>query len=276
MSRKRLLIFTDLDGTLLDRHTYRWEPAQEVLEELKQREIPVIPVTSKTRAEVLALLSQMGLRVPFIVENGSGIFFPPDQELIPPSSEKRYAGLPLIQLGTTYAEAQRALKALEEELGLELKGLGEMSPEEIAALTGLPLESARRARERDFSEAFIAPPKHLRELLSRLASRRGFRLLEGDRLMHIVGCRAGKGRAIRVLKTLFLKQLQSDEEVLVIGLGNSPNDLELLQEADIGIIIPGEKGPHPALEGQGIIAPAPGPEGWARAVRKLLREHLGK
>ena len=49
------LIFTDLDGSLLDHNTYSFDPAAELLLQLEQQQIPVIPVTSKTRAEVMAL-----------------------------------------------------------------------------------------------------------------------------------------------------------------------------------------------------------------------------
>jgi predicted mannosyl-3-phosphoglycerate phosphatase (HAD superfamily) len=49
------LIFTDLDGSLLDHHTYSFAPAANYLDRLETQGIPVIPITSKTRAEVLVL-----------------------------------------------------------------------------------------------------------------------------------------------------------------------------------------------------------------------------
>ena len=67
----RPLVFTDLDGTLLDHHTYRFDEAAEMLEYLKARDIPLIIVTSKTRPEVLKLQQKLGIRAPFIVERAA-------------------------------------------------------------------------------------------------------------------------------------------------------------------------------------------------------------
>ena len=70
------LIFTDLDGSLLDHNTYSFAPAAELLLELEQQQIPVIPVTSKTRAEVMALRQTLHNEHPFIIENGAAICIP--------------------------------------------------------------------------------------------------------------------------------------------------------------------------------------------------------
>ena len=42
------LIFTDLDGSLLDHHSYSFAPAVPLLAELDALGIPVIPITGKT------------------------------------------------------------------------------------------------------------------------------------------------------------------------------------------------------------------------------------
>ena len=44
-------VVTDLDGTLLD-HGYDWSPAKDLIRQLQQQRIPVIPCTSKTAEEV--------------------------------------------------------------------------------------------------------------------------------------------------------------------------------------------------------------------------------
>lgn len=46
------LLFTDLDGSLLDHHDYDWKPAEPWLDALRQAGVAVIPVTSKTRSEL--------------------------------------------------------------------------------------------------------------------------------------------------------------------------------------------------------------------------------
>ena len=56
-----LLIFTDLDGTLLDIHTYDWQPAAAWLERLQDKQVPVILCSSKTAAEMLDIQQELGL-----------------------------------------------------------------------------------------------------------------------------------------------------------------------------------------------------------------------
>ena len=59
--KPRLLVFTDLDGSLLDHHTYRWDAAADALRLLQEADIPVILASSKTRAEMLPLQSALDL-----------------------------------------------------------------------------------------------------------------------------------------------------------------------------------------------------------------------
>ena len=73
---KSLLVFTDLDGTLLDHHSYSWAPASQALSRIAKRDIPLILSSSKTRGEILKLRRQLHNRHPFIVENGSAVYVP--------------------------------------------------------------------------------------------------------------------------------------------------------------------------------------------------------
>ena len=52
------LVFTDLDGTLLDHRIYSFEDALPALDFCRKTHVPVILISSKTRAEMdLASLS---------------------------------------------------------------------------------------------------------------------------------------------------------------------------------------------------------------------------
>lgn len=69
-----LLIFTDLDGTLLDSHSYDWQPAAPWLNRLREAGVPVILCSSKTSAKMLYLQKNVGLQgLPLIAENGAVI-----------------------------------------------------------------------------------------------------------------------------------------------------------------------------------------------------------
>ena len=68
---RNYIIFSDLDGTLLDHKTYTFDPALEALSIIKSRQIPLILSSSKTRAEIERIQSHLTLKDPFIFENGS-------------------------------------------------------------------------------------------------------------------------------------------------------------------------------------------------------------
>ena len=70
------LVFTDLDGSLLDHHNYDFIDAMPQLRSLERLEIPLIPASSKTRVEIEQLRQKLGNTHPFIVENGAAVFIP--------------------------------------------------------------------------------------------------------------------------------------------------------------------------------------------------------
>ncbi len=71
-----LLIFTDLDGSLLDHHHYQHDEADTMLLHLAEMAIPVIPISSKTRSEIERLRQSLNNAEPFICENGALICIP--------------------------------------------------------------------------------------------------------------------------------------------------------------------------------------------------------
>jgi mannosyl-3-phosphoglycerate phosphatase len=266
-----LIIFTDLDGTLLNQDDYDYQAALPVLCQLKEEEIPVIPVTSKTRAEVEILRTEIGLSDPFIVENGSGIFLPKNDSRFKLTDTKIKGEYHLKQLGCDYPEARDGLKKLSQTLGCPLQGFGDLTAEDITKLTGLPVAKSKLAKTRDFTEPFVTPPNFTRDEITNAAIKNSFKVVVGDRFSHLIGINSGKGKAINWLMDNYQFK---DEKTITIGLGNSPNDLEMLENVQIPLVIPGKKGVNQSLAGRGWkVAAFSGCQGWATIIketRKLL------
>ncbi|MDJ0708729.1 MAG: HAD-IIB family hydrolase [Leptolyngbyaceae cyanobacterium MO_188.B28] len=268
-----LIIFTDMDGTLLDSEDYSYEPALPQLKWLKAKQIPVIPVTSKTREEVETFRRQMDLTDPFIVENGSGVFIPLDYDKFDLPEGEQVENYRLLQLGCSYVMARAGLKAIAQSLGRPLKGFGDWTVDQINALTGLSAEDAHQAKAREFTEPFRTPKNVPTDQLKQAVQNMGFQVVVGDRFSHLIGSEAGKGRAVRQLTQLYQSTLPEGTHLTTVGLGNSPNDLGMLENVEFPVIIPGAHGPHPGLsERNWQVAPAPGPQGWAMAVEKICQE----
>ena len=266
----RGVVFTDLDGTLLDHRTYSFAPARAALETLKREGVPLVLCSSKTRAELIRLQKLLGIRGPFISENGGAVFLSGagDLEALFPD---RWAGLPAKVFGTPYDRLRDALVDLREVFGLHLVGFGDVDAERVASWTGLPREQARLACARDFDEPFTWEPEpdtQAQERVRQWLATRDLTLTRGGRFWHLTGSN-DKGAAVRWLVAT-LAEL-SGERPRSLALGDSENDLPMLEAADQGILVARPGGGHvePRPTGVGTVAGI-GPLGWSRAVLDWL------
>jgi mannosyl-3-phosphoglycerate phosphatase len=269
----RIVVFTDLDGTLLRHEDYDWSAAREALAELARRRIPLILASSKTRAEIELWRSRLSNHDPFISENGGALYVPPGSTPAPIPEAAAAAGCPRVEFGTPYSRLRAALRAISGEMGVELRGFGDAEAEEIARWTGLSGEELARARQREYDEPFVpARPLADDELarLRSLAAAKGLRVTRGGRFHHLTGANS-KGDAVRVLMSGYRA---AAEPVVSVGLGDGPNDLELLRAVNHAIIVARPAGDHApelcaALPEARRTAGA-GPEGFAEGVLGYL------
>jgi mannosyl-3-phosphoglycerate phosphatase family protein len=267
------LLFTDMDGTVLDKETYVPGPAMEALERCRDASIPVVLNSSKTRAEMEFFYHMLPLLPgsPFISENGGGVFLPRGSWGKPAGAEES-GGFWRITLGTKHEVLFPILKKIMERLRLDVRLFSALSPEEIAALTGLPLEQAGLAREREFDEPFWlneAGPSDLKALRAEIRSE-GLQLTRGGRCYHVHGA-SDKGKAVGCVTGLYQKELSSP--VRSAGVGDALNDLPLLEAVDRAYLVKGAGGMHdPDIpEGHGIrLQQGAGPLGFCQVVDDLL------
>lgn len=264
---KKLIIFTDLDETLLERHTYSFEKAKPALKLLKEKDIPLVIATSKTMAETKHYRKKLGNRHPFICENGGGIFMPEGyfKDLLN-YKPKKHDGYEMLTLGTSYDKLREALAELRTER-FAVKGFGDMTPEEIMEITGLTRKEANLSVQRHFDEPFLCPGCDI-DALKKAIHSRGLTFTEG-RLFHITG-ENDKGKAVKILKELYRAKFG---EIVTAALGDSPTDISMLRCVDYPAVVRKDDGSyHPMVDVPGIIrADGIGPEGWNRAVTDLLK-----
>lgn len=260
------IIFTDLDGTLLDAG-YSFSKAAEALERIRSGGIPLVLVTSKTRAEVEVVRERLSNRHPFITENGGGIYIPKGYFPFPLKGTD-INGYTLIPLGRRYGEVREAFIKVRAALKAGARGFGDMPDEEVSLLTGLTKEAARLARMRDFDEPFIMEGgAEMEERLERAFEREGLSITRG-KFLHLMGPH-DKGRAVDILSA-FYKELYGS--TVTIGLGNGSNDLPLLKAVEYPVLLMNEDGAYEDASGvRGLIrAPGAGPGAWNRAVNGIL------
>lgn len=259
------IIISDLDGTLLDSSSYSFAAAQPALEIIQTRGIPLILCSSKTRTEIESYRQRLHNRHPFITENGGGIFIP--QGYFSASFEaEAFDGYNLIRLGTPYTEIRNRFVRLRQQLGVKVRGFADMTDEEVAALTGLSRDEARLSKQRDFDEPFVfdgVPDKRFLQAIEES----GLRWTQGQ-FFHIMGDH-DKGRAVDLLKSLYQHEYGT---VTSIGLGDSLNDLQMLQAVDHPVLVRHQDGSHDAriTVSNLLKTRLVGPAGWSEAVLQLL------
>lgn len=254
-----MIVFTDLDGTLLDHDSYSHAAAAPALDKLRAAGVPVVLASSKTAAEIAVLRQELGFdHVPAIVENGAGI--------LP-------AGSTASTQDTAYQALRAALDALPPPLRAGYQGFGDWGVGGVARETGLPQDQAALATRRQFSEPGLwSGPVDLKPAFLAALAQAGITAREGGRFLTLSfgGTKAAQMDAI----------LAHYGTPFSAALGDAPNDVEMLERADLGIVIANpHRAPLPQLTGEpnGQIrrTELAGPEGWNQAMLDIIAQrHL--
>lgn len=272
----KILIFTDLDGTLLNHEDYSYADALPSLAKIRQAAIPLILTTSKTHHEIEMLQIEIGIDDPFIVENGAAICFPPAYANFlfkDVNGEPPFQIAQTLQLGISYGRIRAFIEEIRDQF--DIRGFGDMSIVEISDMTGLTFKRAEYAKQRQYTEPFILANDQDIYILQEVAIKRGIKITKGGRFYHMIGMNQDKGEAVKIVRNIFDRRL--GEKHLTIGLGDSINDLPMLNNVDIPVLIPNpEKGIMQASIPSLIRAENTGSKGWNDVIWRLLDELKAK
>jgi mannosyl-3-phosphoglycerate phosphatase len=272
VSRCRLLVFSDLDGTLLDKQTYSWSAAADAIQALAERGMPLILSSSKTLSEIIEIGSSVGNVAPFIFENGAGAALPPG---VFPALEGLIdrQGWRIKLFGGDRAKVLKALHR-RRELGDRLEGFDDWTAQEVASVTGLDAESAARAKDRLATEPFLWHDTDEKwPAFAAALAQEGLTLVRGGRFWCAMG-RFDKSDALRWLSALY-REAEPDTEFLTVALGDSPNDIGMLKAADIPVVVNSFEADRMDVSGLPGLrrTSACGPSGWQEAITAILEEH---
>ncbi|MBA7709704.1 Glucosyl-3-phosphoglycerate/mannosyl-3-phosphoglycerate phosphatase [subsurface metagenome] len=261
------VIFTDLDGSLLDHDTYSYEVALPLVKRLDRADIPLVFCSSKTRAEQEVYRRKLKVTSPFIVENGGAIFIGRGYFPFPFECQRVANGYQVIELARPYSEIRRILEEIRLKNGLDFRGYGDMAAAEIAHLTGLDLASARLAQKREYQETLnlTGSEEQIQFVLTKIKEA-GLNVSRGGRFYGVMAG-SDKGRAVTILTELFQRKLGPIE---TIGIGDSLNDVPMLARVGIPVLVkkPGNYWEEIELPGLYRIDSV-GPQGWVKAVAEL-------
>ena len=265
----KLLVFTDLDGSLLDHETYSWDKAEPALRVLEKNNFPVVFTSSKTATEIINLKNEMQNHYPFISENGAVAAIPENYFYM--SDKTQDIKFEKHLFGKSYKKINTVLNELHSEFNF--RGFSDMGTDEVKDKTGLSYEQAENAQQREASEPILwLDTSAAFDKFKVMLFANGLTSTAGGRFIHIMS-NVSKGKTVDWLIQKY-REAEPQTEWYTVGIGDSFNDISMLEVVDCPIFISNAKTRLPDLSGiKNLKRPQlSGPAGWNQAIQSLLKK----
>ncbi len=226
--KETLLVFTDLDGTLLDFHTLDWQPAASWLKRLQDEQVPVILCSSKTASEMRDIQQELGLGgLPYIAENGAVI-----------QADVRWENAARFTSEKKHDDIRQFIARVRQEMHLKFTTFDDVDERVVAEWTGLSRPRAALARKHEASVTLIwrDSDEQMKRFAAELA-RQGLKIVPGARFWHILDTSCGKDVAVHWLVEQY--RLHDGFDPTTLGLGDGPNDAPLLDSVAFAVVVKG-------------------------------------
>ncbi|WP_165398956.1 HAD-IIB family hydrolase [Shewanella maritima] len=267
---KQPIIYTDMDGTLLDHYDYSFTEAIPVMEALAERKIPIIANTSKTFAEMESIQQTLGFNAPFICENGAAVYIPKGYFTTQPQDTEERGYYWVKSFCQPRSHWIEVLTTQVTEFKKYYVGFSAMTVESLCSVTELTPAKAKLALMREHTEPLLwLGSENIKQQFIEKMQQLGAEMLEGGRFLH-VGGQSDKAQAMNWLTMLYA--FERAQTMYTIALGDSGNDIAMLNAADVAVQIKSPVHDFPLLHTKKPVlkSPYPGPRGWAHCLSELL------
>ncbi len=261
--KKQIVIFTDLDGSLLDKNTFEFDEIEDYFRELISIGIIIIPNSSKTEAELSDFNNQYNLNLSFIAENGSSIH---GLNLIHKNLPKK------IFLSRTSDEIYNVYnQKIPPKLKSKITFILNLKSNEQREIFGLPLEKMNLAIKRNYSLPikFNGIEIEKNEFI-KIINDSGLTVQTGGRIMNICD-NVNKSKAM--CKTIELINKEIDNEIISIGVGDNQNDIDMLKHSDYPCLVKNNSFDSALVNIDNLIKSSePSPKGWADVIKTAIQK----
>lgn len=295
-------MFTDIDGTLVDINTAEYgKETDKLIRLIKERNIPLILTSAKTRLEQNKIREDLGISDPFIVENGGAIVIPkgyfpdyalrdikyPLRETQETKNEARDVNHEIVvELGKPADYIRAKLSDIRKKYSINFRGVADISVEKLSNLALISRDQAKRMAQRNYGETILQIQSEDIARFIKYVQEDGMKVIHGGRFFDVtVG--TDKGIAVGILKKLFKDKFHNN--VTFFGIGDSTNDIPMLNLMDIPILVQrqdsswvddGEIKMKNAVDSSRssissnklIKVEGIGPNGWENAIHKIILE----
>ena len=229
--KKKVIIFTDLDETLLKENKYNHNILNNFIKTLLKKEYEIIPVTSKTYLEVIDLLKQIKYKLPFSVENGAAYY-------IPINKSKDYLYKKIVN---PYAIKKNAIKKILNKSIFKtylhnLKYIEDLSIVEQKKITKLNSKQLEGFNSREYSiPVLISGDKYFKKKFEETLFKYNLKIVFGGKLNNISGLHS-KLNSLIFFSNKYKQKLRNTK-IIIISLGDNQNDIEILNNSNYSGII---------------------------------------
>ncbi len=264
-------IFTDLDGTLLDNNNYSFGDLESFINKIKDK-VEIIYNTSKTFSEVLYLNRKLKINFPFIVENGSCIFFPKgylENKDINKNFFKyeNYFGYRL----TNYTSNNFVDFFSNLKNKYNFSFYSKLEEKKLAKITNLNISEIRRSKKRLFTNPILweDTEKNLLNFKIDISLHdKNLKILKGGRFLHILD-NYDKGIALK--KFIKIINPLNKTSLTTISLGDSENDISMLNITDYSCVIKSKKKKIFLKNNKIYYSKNKAPNGWKESLEYIFK-----
>jgi mannosyl-3-phosphoglycerate phosphatase family protein len=264
------VIFTDIDGTLLDSRSPDMNKVKELVDMTLQNGIHLIFCSSKTEQEQNKIKSQVYLHEPYIVENGAAIIIPVNyfkKAILTNSriSQDNY----VIETGGSAIKIRSLLKKIKDNYDIDFKGVSDLGVSELSKITKLSEEYARKMKDRKYSETVVQIDNKKFKDFVRIIEKEGLKIIPGNQYFDITSGN-DKGTAVKILIDAFRKEFTNN--VIFFGIGDSKNDESMLSLVDFPMLVQKFDGSWEDLKFDKLnMINGVGPKGWEIALELIIK-----
>ena len=264
--KKKVIIFTDLDETLLKENKYNYNILNNFIKTLFKKEYEIIPVTSKTYLEVIDLLQVIKYKLPFSVENGAAYY-------IPINNSKNYLYKKIVNPRAIKKNAIKKIlnKSIFKTYLHNLKYIEDLSVIEQKKITKLNSKQLECFNSREYSiPVLISGDKYFKKKFEETLFKYNLKIIFGGKLNNISGLHS----KLNSLSFFYCKYKQKlrNTKIIIISLGDNQNDIEILNNSNYSGIIKNKAYKILNLSKKKNIFRSftEAPFGWVEVLKKII------
>ena len=132
-----MILYSDLDGCFLDIDTYSYNDTIKYAQKFIDSGNLLVFCSSKTYDEINSIMIKIDREMPYIVENGGGIYIPNKFKCWEDSSNTANADGNLFKVSDHSFNIFKTIKYIREEIGIEMNTYQDLNINQICSITGL-------------------------------------------------------------------------------------------------------------------------------------------